>query len=106
MYIFSTDTAKVADKDKEALLETVDFRRLSEEALQNAYDSKLVPDPYVTKAALALCAKLRGELETARDIIRTQEEELDKFGLAGRASTWLHGVETGRGWGYHRYLED
>jgi hypothetical protein len=79
------------------MLEIVDFRRLSEAALQHAYDSKLVPDPYVTRASLALCARLRAELETARDIIRSQEIELDRFGLSGgRASSWLHGVESGR----------
>ena len=97
------------DSEKESLLNNVDFRRLSESALQNAYESQLVPDLFVTKAALALCAKLRHELETARDIIRTQQEELDRQGLVpreGRASSWLHGVETGRNRRYRPYQDD
>ena len=75
------------EPDRKRLLDEVDFSRLSESILQRAYDAELVPVSYVTQAALALCSRLRRELEDARGLIRTQEEELEKYGLGGRGQS-------------------
>ena len=82
------DKVEVSEEEKQALLEMIDFTRLSEETLQRAYESKLVPVNYVTKASLQLCAKLRAELDDAHATIQSQEVELEKYGLGGRGSTW------------------
>ena len=66
----------------------MDFSRLSESILQRAYDAELVPVAYVTQAALSLCTRLRSELEEARGVIRSQEQELEKYGLGGRGQAW------------------
>jgi len=70
---------KVAEKDeieKQSLLESIDYGRLSETALQTAFDSKLVPASLIAKASLNLCTKLRSELDAANAVIRIQEAEL------------------------------
>ena len=36
------------------------------------------------QAALALCARLRAELESARSVITSQEQEMARYGLGGR----------------------
>ena len=47
-----------------------------------AYETELVPQSYVTRAALELCAKLRQELDEAKHIIISQERELEKMNTA------------------------
>jgi len=55
--------ADIDEAEKQSLLESIDYERLSEVALQQAHDSQLVPDRIIAKAALALCTKLRSELD-------------------------------------------
>ncbi|XP_070540054.1 uncharacterized protein [Ptychodera flava] len=64
----------MTDAERSRILEVVDFRRLSEETLRRAHDEGQVPITYITKAALALCTKLRAALETAKNTIELQEE--------------------------------
>lgn len=74
-----SEKVKLTDEEKQGLLESIDYSRLSEAALQRAYETELVPQSYVTKAALDLCSKLRHELEEAKHIIISQERELEKL---------------------------
>ena len=71
------DKLKLSDEQKLALVESIDYTRLSETALQRAYETELVPSSQVTKAALALCRKLREELREAQEVISGQERELE-----------------------------
>jgi len=62
--------------EKRSLLESIDCGRLSEIALQTAFDSKLIPASLIAQASLNLCTKLRAELDAANAVIRMQEAEL------------------------------
>ncbi|ELU17080.1 hypothetical protein CAPTEDRAFT_221817 [Capitella teleta] len=94
--LLKSKNISVDDKQKQELLETVDFSRLSECTLQCAYDSGLVPGAYVTKAALSLCTKLRSDLDAAKVIIRDQELRLERYGITlGAGTSWLKSVEAG-----------
>ena len=75
----STESIKLTDEQKQTLLESIDYSRLSEAALLRAYETELVPQAYITRAALELCGKLRQELQEAKHIIITQERELEKL---------------------------
>lgn len=72
----------MTDEQKQSLLGSIDYSRLSEAALLRAYETELVPQSYVTRAALELCAKLRQELDEAKHIIISQERELEKMNTA------------------------
>ena len=78
----------MTEDEKQGLLELVDFTKLSESTLLRAYESKLVPGSYITKAALELCSKLRTELDTARALLHAQDLELEKYGLGRRGMTF------------------
>ena len=67
-------------------MESIDYSRLSETTLMRAYETELVPQSYVTKAALDLCAKLRQELQEAKHIIISQERELENINAAKLSS--------------------
>lgn len=84
-----TDQINISDEERQKLLEGVDFSQLSEATLLHAHETEMVPMSYITKAALALCSKLRGDLEEAKRVIRQQDQDLDRFGLARRGSPWL-----------------
>lgn len=79
-------------------MDSVDYSRLSEDALQAAFDSKLVPGHHIAKAALRLCSQLRRELTAAKAVVEHQEQELFKrkgaYG-SGR-SRWTTTGSTGR----------
>jgi len=75
------------DSDRQSLLDSIDYNRLSENSLQTALDSKLVPAAFVAKAALNLCAALRADLEAANEVMRRQKmEDLDRA-LSGSRGT-------------------
>lgn len=80
MWFFKhADKVKLTDEQKQALLGSVDYSRLSEGALLRAFESDLIPQNHVTKAALDLCAKLRAELDEAKLIMISQEREIEKL---------------------------
>ena len=83
------DSHKPSDDERKELLEVVDCSRLSEATLMRAYESELVPKEYITKAALALCARLREQLHEAKATVIQQEEELKKYGLGKHATAPL-----------------
>ena len=80
--VLLTESVKLTDEQKQSLLGSIDYSRLSEAALLRAYETELVPQSYVTRAALELCAKLRQELDEAKHIIISQERELEKMNTA------------------------
>ena len=84
------------EDEKQKLLDLIDFDKLSEGTLLKAYEADIFPANHVTKAALALCSKLRSELDNAKEVIRTQEAELNTFGLGGRGSLWLRRNDPGK----------
>lgn len=60
-------------------METVNFNLLGEATLKRAFDTQVVPATFVAKGALALCAKLKTELESAKNTVCRQEEELQRL---------------------------
>ncbi len=81
------EKVEISDDEKQKLMDMVDFERLSESTLQRAYEAELVPGSYITKAALSLCMKLRKDLEAAKSTIKSQEQELHKYGLGAKSSS-------------------
>lgn len=57
----------------------VNFDLLTEDTLQRALDSQLVPPELLAGASLRLCARLRSELQSVKYIAEMQEEELQKY---------------------------
>ncbi|XP_067657171.1 uncharacterized protein [Haliotis asinina] len=78
-YILKTEKDKLGQEQKRELLEQVNFNLLSEGTLQRAFDSDIVPQSLVARGALALCHKLRSELDSVKYIAQMQEEELQKY---------------------------
>ena len=60
-------------------METVDVTLLGEATLKRAFETQVVPASYVAKGALALCSKLKTELESAKNTVCKQEEELQRL---------------------------
>ena len=56
----------MSNTEREELLSQVDFSRVNEETIEACKSNKLIPQQLITDAALALCAKLRKELDEAR----------------------------------------
>ncbi|XP_074643375.1 uncharacterized protein LOC141900393 [Tubulanus polymorphus] len=69
----------IEDDTRKEMLAVIDFCRLSENMLTKAHESELVPASYITRAALDLCARLRSELDSAKAIIRMQDEDLQRL---------------------------
>ncbi|XP_071090302.1 uncharacterized protein [Haliotis cracherodii] len=84
-YILKTEKEKLGKEQKRELLEQINFNLLSEGTLQRAFDSEIVPQSHVARGALALCHKLRSELDSVKYIAEMQEEELQKY--QARAAT-------------------
>ena len=93
--LITSEKLNLEEDEKQKLLDLIDFNKLSEDALQKAYEADIFPSNHVTKAALALCSKLRSQLDNAKEVIKTQEVELNKFGLGGRGSLWLKANDPG-----------
>ena len=56
---------KIDSSTKKSLFDRIDFHKLNEETLENCKDSEHIPAEHVSQAALALCTKLRRELDEA-----------------------------------------
>ncbi len=54
-------------------MDLIDFRKLNESTLDLCKDSECIPAKYVTEAALALCAKLRKELDDQKTLVKSLE---------------------------------
>lgn len=55
------------------MLDLIDFNKLSEKTLEDCKKSEFIPPQYITEAALALCAKLRKELEDSKLLVKSLE---------------------------------
>lgn len=86
------------ESERQSLLDSVDYNRLSETALQTALDSKLVPAAFIAKAALNLCSSLRNDLEASNALIRLQKAEMERLVTGGRNTG---GRELGRNTSYN-----
>lgn len=61
-----------SDTQKE-LLDLIDFQKVSEATLEECKQSEFIPSQYIIEAALALCAKLRKELDDSKLRIKSLE---------------------------------
>jgi hypothetical protein len=60
------------DKQRE-LLDLVDFQKVNEKTLEECKNSEFIPPQCITEAALALCNKLRKELDDAKMQLKSHE---------------------------------
>lgn len=59
-------STQLSSSEREELLSQVDFSRVNEETIAACKTNKLIPQQLITDAALALCAKLRKQLDETR----------------------------------------
>ncbi|XP_045189123.2 uncharacterized protein LOC123546700 isoform X2 [Mercenaria mercenaria] len=78
-YVLTAEKEKLSDDQRTELMETVNFNLLGEATLKRAFDTQVVPATFVAKGALALCAKLKSELESAKNTVCRQEDELQRL---------------------------
>ena len=71
-------STKLSKDEREELISLIDFSRVNEETIAACKSNKLIPQQLVTEAALALCAKLRKQLEETRARLHLAENELAK----------------------------
>ena len=69
----------MSNHEREELLAQIDFSRVNEETIAACSTNKLIPQQLISDAALALCTKLRTELEETRTRLRLAENELVKY---------------------------
>lgn len=72
----------LSTEQRQDLIETVNFTLLNEETLQGALAASVVPANYVAKGAIALCSRLRSDLETARATLQRQDDEIKRLKTA------------------------
>lgn len=77
--LFCTETDNLNDEQRQELIDTIDFKMVTEETLQRALNSNIVPAVHIAKGALSLCSKLRTELESVKRLTQKQEEELKRM---------------------------
>ncbi|XP_061171544.1 uncharacterized protein LOC133181031 [Saccostrea echinata] len=78
-YVLTTERENLSQEQRQELIETVNFTLLNEETLQSALSSSVVPATYVAKGAIALCTRLRTDLETARATLQRQDDEIKRL---------------------------
>ncbi|WAR21922.1 DOT3-like protein [Mya arenaria] len=78
-YVLTAEKDKLTQDQRNELIETVDFSLLGEATLKRAFETQVVPATMVAKGALALCSKLKTELESAKNTICKQEDELQRM---------------------------
>jgi hypothetical protein len=71
-------STQLSSTERDELLNQIDFSRVNEETIAACKDNKLIPQQVITEAALALCAKLRNQLEEAQARLRLVENDVGK----------------------------
>jgi hypothetical protein len=71
-------STQLSSQEREELLSQIDFSRVNEETISACKTNKLIPQQLIADAALALCAKLRSQLEETQARLRLAENELVK----------------------------
>lgn len=69
----------MSPEQQHELVHTVNFTLLSEDNLRQALSSEFIPPTYVAKGALALCTRLKKELEVMTATASKQDEELRRY---------------------------
>ena len=80
------EKSQFSDDEREQLLSQIEFSRVSEETIMACKNNKFMPQQLITDTALALCVKLRNELDETRNRLRVVESELNRA-RPGLAST-------------------
>ncbi|CAF3853315.1 unnamed protein product [Rotaria sordida] len=80
-------STQLSNEEREELLSQVDFSRVNEETITACKSNKLIPQQLITDAALALCIKLRKQLEQTRNRLHLVESELSKSRLTYSSSS-------------------
>lgn len=78
-YVLTAEKDKLTTEQRSDLIETVDFTLLGEATLKRAFETQVVPASFVARGALALCSKLKNELESAKNTVCRQEDELQRL---------------------------
>ncbi|XP_048748157.1 uncharacterized protein LOC125660391 [Ostrea edulis] len=78
-YVLSAERDNLTPEQRQELIETVNFTLLNEETLQGALSASIVPATCVAKGAIALCTRLRTDLETARATLQRQDDEIKRL---------------------------
>ena len=76
---FFSERDKLNDNQRQELLDTIDFTLVGEATLKRAFETQVVPASFVAKGALSLCSKLKSELESAKNTVSKQEDELQRL---------------------------
>jgi len=76
---YFTEKDKLTNDQRNELMETVNFSLLGEATLKRAFETQVVPASMVAKGALSLCSKLKSELESAKNTVCRQEDELQRL---------------------------
>lgn len=74
--IFVEKSTQLSSQEREELLSQIDFSRVNEETITACRTNQLIPQQLITDAALALCTKLRSQLDETRARLRMVESEL------------------------------
>jgi len=77
----------LSSSEREELLSQVDFSRVNEETIAACKTNKLIPQQLITDAALALCVKLRKELDETQNRLDSIENGLHKFRPSNTTTT-------------------
>lgn len=81
-YVLTAEREHLSTEQRQDLIGTVNFTLLNEETLQGALAASVVPANYVAKGAIALCSRLRSDLETARATLQRQDDEIKRLKTA------------------------
>ncbi|CAF3080690.1 unnamed protein product [Rotaria socialis] len=80
-------STQLSDVEREELLRQVDFSRVNEETIAACKNNTLIPQQLITDAALALCLKLRRQLEETQNRLYLVESELTKTRVTSLTSS-------------------
>ncbi|CAF2669891.1 unnamed protein product [Rotaria sp. Silwood2] len=86
------NSTKLSNNEREELLNQIDFSRVNEETIAACRSNKLIPQQLITEAALALCAKLRNQLDETRARLRLAENELTKSRPTYTSSSMIYNL--------------
>ncbi|KAH3787137.1 uncharacterized protein LOC127841274 [Dreissena polymorpha] len=78
-YVLTAEKDKLTQEQKSGLMDTVNFSLLTEATLKRAFETQVVPAAMVAKGALSLCSRLKSELESAKNTVCRQEDELQRL---------------------------
>ncbi|XP_069140220.1 uncharacterized protein [Argopecten irradians] len=78
-YVITAERDKMTEDQRQELISRVNFTLVSEEILHQALASDFIPPAHIAKGALALCARLKKDLEVMTTTVSKQDEELRRY---------------------------